>query len=420
MKERIREIISIYKNEGTMRKWIIEKVGGQNFLIYLTEKGGKYAGCWCSIDYLLRQAVSEELDFRNYFIVDEDSISRTDSYLDGQYIDLDAMDWSSSESRTRYRQISMKSSLINLYFVEHIEKSAEEESILRVRNVMVLMSVILGILLVLFSGYLEYFMYRPIRGLVSRMLLISEGNFETKITAATNLREIRILNNTFNKMVDEIKHLKIAIYEDQLREQKVRLQYLQMQIRPHFLVNALNSVCSMIDMKNEAGAREMCRYLAQYFRFLYNKNTDLIVITEELEHVKTYVHIQEMRRPGRIVFDVAIDDDCRVCLVPPLLLQTFVENCIKYGIDMEQQMNTISIRVTKKASMAEILIRDCGPGFPLEVLDSIHQVRTIVRDGRECVGIHNVFARLRLFYGDGVEMTAYNDSGAVVRIGIPM
>ena len=95
--------------------------------------------------------------------------------------------------------------------------------------------------------------------------MISEGNFETKITAATNLREIRILNNTFNKMVDEIKHLKIAIYEDQLREQKVRLQYLQMQIRPHFLVNALNSVCSMIDMKNEAGAREMCRYLARVF-----------------------------------------------------------------------------------------------------------------------------------------------------------
>ena len=171
-------------------------------------------------------------------------------------------------------------------------------------------------------------------------------------------------------------------------------------------------------MKREPG--KCAATWPEYFRFLYNKNTDLIVITEELEHVKTYVHIQEMRRPGRIVFDVAIDDDCRVCLVPPLLLQTFVENCIKHGIDMEQQMNTISIRVTKKASMAEMLIRDCGPGFPLEVLDCIHQVRTIVRDGRECVGIHNVFARLRLFYGDGVEMTAYNDSGAVVRIGIPM
>ncbi len=419
-KERIREIISIYKNEGTMRKWIIDKVGGQNYLIYLTEKGGNYAGCWCSISYLIRQVVQEDLAFRSYFIVDEDRISRTDNYLDGQGIDLDATDWYSPEDHTRYRQISKKSNLINMYYVEHIEKSAEEESILRVRNVMVLMSVILGSLLVLFSGYLEYFMYRPIRGLVSRMLLISEGNFESKITDNTSLREIRILNQTFNKMVDEIKTLKIAIYEDELREQKVRLQYLQMQIRPHFLVNALNSVCSMIDMKNEAGAREMCRYLAQYFRFLYNKNTNMIVITEELEHVETYVRIQEMRRPGRIVFDYTIEDECRVCLVPPLLLHTFVENSIKYGIDMERQINTIAIQVTKTASMAQIIIRDCGPGFPLEVLDCIHQISPIIRDGRECVGIHNVFARLRLFYGDGVEMTAYNDNGAVVKIKIPL
>ena len=420
MKERIRDIIAIYKSEGTMRRWMIEKIGGQNYLMYLTEKSGRYAGCWCSVEYLIRQIIPEHLASRNFFIVDEDGVSRTDNYLDGETIDLSAMNWYSPQDQVQYRQISMKSDLMNVYFAEHIEKSAEEESILQVRNVMVIMSVILGVLLVLFSGYLEYFMYRPIRSLVSRMLLISEGNFESKITDTTNLKEIRILNTTFNKMVDEIKHLKIAIYEDALREQKVRLQYLQMQIRPHFLVNALNSVCTMIDMKNDAGARQMCVFLARYFRFLYNKNTDMIVITEELAHVETYVRIQEMRRPGHITFDCEIDEDCRVCLVPPLLLQTFVENSIKYGIDMERQMNTIAIRVFREASMAQILIRDCGPGFPVEVLDCIHQARPIVRESRECVGIHNVFARLRLFYGDSVEMTAYNDGGAVVRIGIPM
>lgn len=56
------------------------------------------------------------------------------------------------------------------------------------------------------------------------------------------------------------------MYEDELRQQKIRLQYLQMQIRPHFLVNALNSIRTMIDMKYFENAQEMCFHLADYFR----------------------------------------------------------------------------------------------------------------------------------------------------------
>ena len=146
-------------------------------------------------------------------------------------------------------------------------------------------------ILILFSGFLEYFLYQPIRRLIEKMMQIAEGQFENKIEDTSHLREIQVLNETFNQMVDEIKNLKIEIYEDEIREQKIRLQYLQMQIRPHFLVNALNSVRTMIDMKWEDSAVEMCCYLADYFRALSRNNIDMVIISEELKQVETYVNI---------------------------------------------------------------------------------------------------------------------------------
>ena len=174
---------------------------------------------------------------------------------------------------------------------------------------MLLLAVIIGAALIMLSVYIEWALYRPIRNLVTKMVEISEGNFEAQITDMTNLREIRILNRT----VEEIKHLKITVYEDALREQKTKLAWLQMQIRPHFLVNALNTVYSMINMNRAQNAMDMCIYLSRYFQFLYNRPTELILISEELEHVTTYMKIQQMRRPTAVFYDVDIDKDCNLC-----------------------------------------------------------------------------------------------------------
>lgn len=420
MQERIGQILEVYKQKGRMKKWLIAEVDGQNCLIYISERNGNYIGCWSNVDYLISKVTKTSDSSYKFFVTDENGISRTGKYLNGQQIDLEAANYYLEESGEQYWQIAKKSDLIQIYFVEHLEKSSAEASIIQVRNIMVLMCGLLGALLLLLSGFLEYFLYRPIRKLVLKMMQISEGNFETKISNTSNLKEIRILNETFNQMVDEIKNLKLTVYEEKLREQKVRLQYLQIQIRPHFLVNGLNSIHTMIDMQNPDGAREMCRYLAKYFRFLYNKSTDLIVITEELEHVETYVHIQKIRRPNRIDFSMSVEESCHICLVPPLLLLTFVENSIKYGIDVEQQKNSISIAVFREDGMTQIMIRDSGPGFSAEILECMEHDRPIRQGDRECMGMRNGLERLRLFYGEAAEIHIYNENGAVVRIGIPM
>ena len=416
--ERIDEMIALYQKSGVTKKWVIEKIDGENYLIYINEKNGNYAGCWCLVEHLIDMAENEEGDFRHFFITYGSGISRTDGYLDGEAVDLFADSWEDPQNGERCRQIAVKSDLMDIYFVEHIEISAQEASLVGIRNIMVVLTVILGGALILFSAYMEYFLYRPIRKLVSKMVEISEGNFEAHITDATNLREIRILNQTFNTMVDEIKNLKITVYEDALREQKTKLAWLQMQIRPHFLVNALNTVYSMINMKREQGALDMCIYLSRYFQFLYNKPTELILITEEIEHVSMYIKIQKLRRPEHVFYEISIDEACGLCLLPPLLLQTFVENSFKYGGDPAGKID-IFISAKKEGNDTVMTVRDHGPGFPGNVLADICSGRPVVCDARECVGVFNACERLKLFFGARAGMNVYNDGGAVVVIRIP-
>lgn len=419
-KERIAKFIRAYEAEELEKGWLIRQIEGHHYLIYMRKKNNNYIGCWCAVDDLIRDAVTADRTGSSFFVADKEGVSVTDGYLEGVEMDLSSDLFYCEETGCRYWQVVRKSGLISLYFIEHLEKGEAEAAILKIRNFMILACGILGILLLLLSIFFDYVLYRPIRQLVKKMQQIAGGNFETRITDQTRIREVEVLNETFNQMADEIRDLKIAVYEDEIRQQKIRLQYLQVQIRPHFLVNALNSIRTMIDMQFYENAQQMCFHLADYFRYLARQNTDMVILSEELTHLKTFLEIQKMRRPGKIEFDCQIQEECRHCLVPPLLLQTFVENSLKYGIDLKKQRNQIRIRITKEEGQAQILISDNGAGFPGQVLEDLTENRHILQNQRECVGIHNVIARLRLFYGEQAKVECYNREGAVVKIRVPM
>lgn len=419
-KDRIRKIIEAYREEGREKAWLIRRIEGRNYLIYMSWKNQNYVGCWCAVDDLIEDAVSQGESGRSFFVTDADGLSVTDRYLEGERVDLASTSYLSAETGEKYWQIARRSRLIPMWFVEHLKESEAESAILKVRNIMIFACVMLAVILLLLSGFFDRILYRPIRQLVDKMQQIAGGNFETKITDRSRIREIEVLNETFNQMVDEIRDLKIAMYEDEIKTQKIRLQYLQMQIRPHFLVNALNSMRAMIDMRCYENAQKMCFHLADYFRYLSRQNTDMVILSEEMAHVETFMEIQKMRRPGKIFFDCAIEEECRHCLAPPLLIQTFVENSLKYGIDDKKQSSRIRIGITAEGEAAQITIADNGPGFPEPVIAAFYEDRKIVQNDRECVGIRNVTARLRLFYGDHASVDLYNENGgAMVKIRIP-
>lgn len=420
IRQRIIQLLESYEAEGISQKWILENIDGTNYLIYFVENKGCFVGCYCTVDYLLG-SYSYEKEGITLFLTDGNGVSYTDDYLDGQTVDLTSDTYKSMEENQSYRQISTRSGIVDLYLVEHIETSLAERSLVSIRDIMVIVSVILLSSIFFISFLLNRQMYQPVRVLITRMLEISEGNFETEICQPSRLREIRILNDTFNEMAKEIQHLKIRIYEEKIREQEITLQYLQGQIKPHFFVNALNSVYSMAEMKDCDSVQRMCLYLVNYFRYLYQKNQKLVLITDELKHAEDYVKIQEMRMPGQFRITVDFETECCLCLVPPLMIKTFVENSLKYGISLERGDDYIHIQVRRINHQVCIKIRDGGPGFPQEVLESINHKEQPEASGRKSrVGIYNVLNRMRLVYGDEAWIYLSNDNGACVDIYIPM
>ena len=203
--------------------------------------------------------------------------------------------------------------------------------------------------------------------------------------------------------------------------QKLYLQYLQMQVNPHFYLNALNIIYSMAQVRNFERVQEMTMGLVEYSRYMFREPTSLVTISQEMEHVLHYMKIQQIRFIDRIEYQTFVSSEIEDALIPPFIIQSFVENSIKYGANLERK-NKISVQgrlnEVEGELYAQIEIRDNGRGYSAETLEMLkkNQVR---KDGRQ-VGIRNVKARLALVFGDAARVMLKNENGAVAVILIPL
>ncbi len=104
-----------------------------------------------------------------------------------------------------------------------------------------------------------------------------------------------MVNHTFNGMMEQIQELRIHVYEEQLNKQKAELQHLQLQINPHFFMNSLNIIYNLALVKNYALIQEMAISLVQYFRYMFRSNLTFLPLKDELQHIRNYIRIQELR-----------------------------------------------------------------------------------------------------------------------------
>lgn len=148
VKERVNKIIQAFRAEDKMRTWLLLKIEGRNYLVYLSENNGNYVGCWCRVDKFLQMAAETDLDTSHVFAVDEQGISRTDSYLEGTQIDLESNRYENQETGEKYWQISQKSNLVAIWFVEHVVMTEAERAIIQSRNIMVIACIVLAVILI--------------------------------------------------------------------------------------------------------------------------------------------------------------------------------------------------------------------------------------------------------------------------------
>lgn len=284
--------------------------------------------------------------------------------------------------------------------------------------------IIITILSIIIILYIRQWMIKPITRLTERLSQFGDSIPPSEFFISEGILEIDKANDKLNKVIFDMQELKIREYHSQLELKKIELNYLKNQIRPHFYLNMLSMIHSMLQTKNYKEIEELTILTSNYLRHLFMANQDFSELKDEVQHIKDYLEIQRIRYGNSIYFSLNYSDDLQNTLVPSLLLQTFIENTIKHGFSF-QDLFTILLSIkkvkTENSDYIQICIEDNGPGFSEEILSKLNQKQSLITEDGHHIGITNTIERLNLLYPNDYTITFENneEGGAKILLLIP-
>lgn len=230
---------------------------------------------------------------------------------------------------------------------------------------------------------------------------------------------------TLTFFVRYARRTEIALYENELNKNRIQMDYLQLQIKPHFYLNCLNFIYQMIDLGGYEEAKRMAVTVSDYLRYLFKNSMELVKIGSELMHVENYLKIQKMRYQDAFSYYIEQDEDTCSCMIPPLLIQTFVENAVRHSVSLDRSVEITIVVCAESNELGKgvrISISDMGEGFSGEVLRTLNAGGELAGEDGHRIGIANCLKRIHFFYGGKEQVKFYNNpaGGAVVDIYLPV
>ena len=284
--------------------------------------------------------------------------------------------------------------------------------------------IIITILSIIIILYIRQWMIKPITRLTERLSQLGDSIPPSEFFISEGILEIDKANDKLNKVIFDMQELKIREYHSQLELKKIELNYLKNQIRPHFYLNMLSMIHSMLQTKNYKEIEELTILTSNYLRHLFMANQDFSELKDEVQHIKDYLEIQRIRYGNSIYFSLDYNSELQNTLVPSLLLQTFIENTIKHGFSF-QDLFTILLSIkkvkTENSDYIQICIEDNGPGFSEEILSKLNQKQSLITEDGHHIGITNTIERLNLLYPNDYSIAFENneEGGAKILLLIP-
>ncbi|MDR1531308.1 MAG: histidine kinase [Clostridiales bacterium] len=391
------------KNEGVYlaKRWSLVDINEQKWLIYINEFKGFYYGAVISID----QSVNALKEAAAY-----NGISVTVS--------------SSPVAAAEKGVIRVTSSSGRIDLSLSIETT--EIEIIKTLPLIQWFGIVLAFLYLALIPVLLFVLnralLRPLNKIHKAILRLKSGDREYRIGSHHKYaKEFIIINRAFNEMVDSIDQLKIENYEKEMAHQKIMLRNLQLQIRPHFLLNMFKLVYGLAQIGETADVQKLALYLSDYFRYIFRNDADLEPLEKEIELIRQYLEISSIRYPCKFKAVLDIEEKTLAYLVPPLLVHNFVENIFEHAMAGKDFIN-INIKTSIFNGKAHIRVQDDGAGMPPETVTQINNGTFDTGEGKSFrIGIYNSYKRIRYFYGgDGkVEAESELRKGSIVSIIIP-
>lgn len=250
------------------------------------------------------------------------------------------------------------------------------------------------------------------------MKKFEKGEFQgVEIKSGNN--EIGRLRDGYNRMVREIQVLIKRIINEQSIMRKLELDALQAQIKPHFLYNTLDSISSLAMLGRIDDVCEMIDSLGIYYRKSLSKGREIITIKEELEMVKSYLKIQQMRYGDKFTVIFDFDSRCNALNIPKLIIQPLVENSIYHGVRLKKGKGIIKVTSQMYKEKINLIIEDNGNGMDKEELTKILSENSNLN--KSSFGLVGTIKRLKIFYNSEncFKIESEKEVGTKIVIEIP-
>lgn len=252
----------------------------------------------------------------------------------------------------------------------------------------------------------------PVTRLSGAMRRFGAGEFEARIGDAAH-DEIGMLCREFDDMAGRVCRLTEQLCEARAKEKEAVYTALQAQINPHFLYNTLDMISWMGYGASNADICKVVASLSDFFRLSLNKGEDSFTLADELNHVKSYITIQEYRM-RHIQFRLEAPRELLNLRVPKLMVQPLVENAILHGLRPRNYRGHITISCVLEQAYLVIRVMDDGVGFDEKLLGERTEKST-------SYGLKNIRQRLAVLYDDrgSLEIANRPEGGVVARLRYP-
>lgn len=230
--------------------------------------------------------------------------------------------------------------------------------------------------------------------------------------------EIAMLSRDFTQMMHDVDEL---IQQKYIQGQKIKnleLRVLQAQINPHFLYNTLAMIQYMAMRVHADDIVKAVKDMAQFYRLSLGKGEQQVMLSQEIQHIESYIRLQNMRFGNKIQVEIDVPTELLSCYVIKILLQPLVENSIIHGIlEKEEEKGTITISAKGEGDDMLIEVKDDGVGMTAEQTANI--LETHAKHGG--FGVRNVHQRIQYIYGDsyGLKCVSFPGKGTTMILRVP-
>lgn len=264
----------------------------------------------------------------------------------------------------------------------------------------------------------------------SEMHKVVKGNFNIKKSMDGNdeisevYDDLYIMMESINKLIDEVYIRKIQQEKLMVKQKEAEFKVLASQINPHFLYNTLETIRMRAFCSGDRELASIVKKLGKIMRRNLEVSNQNVSFESELELVKNYLEIQELRFKGKVEHEFNIEVNAKKYNILPLLLQPIVENAFVHGLEGTKEKGKIIVSAFEDFGYLLVEISDNGCGMSRERLEFINDnlgKTNKKENGHQSIGMGNINERIKIFYGDkyGIHVFSEVNVGTKVVLVLP-